>query len=109
MSSFKADRVRDDYKTDIQAIRDRHGDDAIIDWIERYYESPDVDRDDVMIALHIDYVGTFYELLRAYEVDKPEPDPVEEGRQLELMRLLLDGNEVPQELRQPASWRSTIN
>lgn len=109
MSSFRPERVRADYKADIQAIRDRHGDDVIEDWIERYYASPDVDGDDVMVALEIDYVGTFYELVRAYDVDKPEPDPVEEARQAEMMRLLLDGQKVPQELRQPASWAKQVN
>lgn len=109
MPAFHLDRVRDDYKTDIQAIRVRHGDEIIIDWIERYYASHDVDRDDVMIALDIDYVGSFYELVRAYDVDRPEPDPVEEARQLEMMRLLLNGEEVPQELRQPTAWKPTIS
>lgn len=108
MSSFRAERVRDDYKADIQTIRDRHGDETIIDWIERYYASPDVDRDDVMIALDIDYVGTFYELIRAYDVDKPEPDLVEEGRQLEMMKLLLDGKQMPENLRKPASWKRLL-
>ena len=109
MSAFHSDRVRDDYAVDIQAIRDRHGDDVIVDWIERYYASPDVHRDDVMDALEINYIGTFYEMIGAYDVDRPEPDPAEEVRQLEMMRLLLDGQQVPQELRQPALWRQTIN
>ena len=109
MPELREDRVRHDYRADIQAIRDRHGDEVIIDWIERYYASPDVDRDDVMIALGIDYVGTFYELIRAYDVEKPEPDLAEEERQLEVMRLVLDGEEVPKEMRQPASWRRAIN
>ena len=106
MPLFRADRVRHDYRADIQAIRDQHGDDVIVDWIERYYASPDVDRDDVMIALGIDYVGTFYELVKAYDVEKPEPDPAEEARQAEVMRLLLDGDEVPPELRQPIGWKT---
>ncbi|CDN91780.1 hypothetical protein [Agrobacterium tumefaciens] len=109
MSQFKSERVRDDYKKDIATIRDRFGDDVIIDWIERYYESQDVDIDDVMEALAIDYVGTFYELLRAYDVEKPEPNPVEEARQAEMMRLLLDGKEVPKNLRIPASWKRRVN
>lgn len=109
MTEFQRDRVRDDYKADIQDIRDRHGDEVLVDWIERYYASQDVDRDDVMIALGIDYVGTFYELIRAYDVDKPEPDPAEDARQAEVIGLVLDGREVPQELRRPASWRRAIN
>ena len=109
MSLFRTERVRDDYKADIQKIRDRHGDEIIIDWIERYYASPDVDRDDVVEALDIDYVGTFYELIRAYDVAKPEPDPVEEARQLEMMRLLLDGKHVPENLRKPASWAKKVH
>ena len=109
MSAFHFDRVRADYIADIQRIRDQHDDEIIIDWIERYYASPDVDRDDVMIALGIDYVGTFYELIRAYDVDKPEPDKVEEARQLEMMQLLLDGKKVPENLRVPASWRRQVN
>ena len=109
MSIYNPDRVRDDYKADIQAIRNRHGDEAIIDWIERYYASPDVDRDDVMEALGIDYVGTFYELTKAYHVDRPEPDPAEEERQLEMIRLLLNGEEVPENLRKPASWTRQVN
>lgn len=109
MLSFRAERVRDDYKADTQVIRDRHGDDVIVDWIERYYASPDVDRDDVMEALDIGYIGTFYELIRAYDVDKPEPDPVDEARQLEMMRLLLDGEKVPENLRKPTSWERQVN
>lgn len=109
MPKFNLDRVRDDYAADIQRIRDRNGDDTIIDWIERYYASPDVDRDDVMVALQIEYIGTFYELIRAYDVDKPEPDPVEDARQAEMMRLLLDGKEVPENLRKPASWTKHLN
>lgn len=109
MPSLRAERVRDDYKADVQAIRDRHGDEIIIDWIERYYASQDVDRDDVMTGLGIDYIGTFYELIRAYDVEKSEPDPVEEARQMEMMRLLLDGKEVPENLRQPASWTKQLN
>lgn len=109
MSAFHPNRVRDDYKADIQAIRDRHGDEANFDWIERYHASPDVDRDDVMDALDIDYVGSFYELIRAYDVEKPEPNPAEEARQLEMMRLLLDGEKVPENLRVPASWRRQVN
>lgn len=107
--SFKVERVRDDYKSDVALIRDQHGDEVVIDWIERYYASPEVDRDDVMEALEIDYVGTFYELIGAYDIEKPEPDPVEETRQTEMMRLLLDGEKVPVDLRQPASWRLSRN
>ena len=107
--AFHEDRVRDDYKSDIALIRDRNGDDVIVDWIERYYADGDVDRDDVMIALDIDYIGTFYELVRAYDIEKREPDPAEEARQAEMMRLLLDGKEVPEELRQPASWKRQVN
>lgn len=81
----------------------------IVDWLERYYADGEVGRDDVMIGLDIDYVGTFCEVLIAYDVDKPAPDPAEEARQEEMMRRLLDGKKVPMELRQPASWRRTIN
>ncbi|WP_322886496.1 hypothetical protein U8C31_18180 [Sinorhizobium medicae] len=109
MSAFCPERVRPDYKPHIDAIRRRYGDDVIIDWIERYYAVGDVDRDDVMIALDIDYIGTFYEMIMAYDIERPAPDPAEEARQEEIMRLLLDGKEVPKELRQPASWRRTIN
>ncbi len=109
MSQFKSERVRDDYKKDIATIRDRHGDAAIVDWIERYHTSPDVDRDDVMVALSINYVGIFYELIRVYDVEKPEPDPVEEARQAEMMRLLFDGKKVPETLRIPASWKKQVN
>lgn len=107
--SFRADRVRTDYQKDIDALRERHGDETIVDWLERYYASPDVDRDDVMIALDIDYVGTFYELLMVYEIEKPKADPVEEIRQMEMMRLLLDGTKVPENLRIPASWKRQLN
>ncbi len=109
MPVYRPERVRSDYAADIQVIRDRFGDETIIDWIERYYASPDVDRDDVMNALGIDYVGTFYEMLGAYDVDRPEPDPVEEARQLEMMRLLLDGKEVPETLSKPTSWKQQLN
>lgn len=107
--SFHPERVRSDYKADIDVIRERHGDDLIGYWLERYYASPEVDRDDAMTALSIDYVGTFYEMLRAYDIEKPEHDAVEEARQAEMMRLLLSGEEVPKELRQPASWRKAIS
>lgn len=107
--TFNSDGVRSDYAADIQRIRDLHGDEAIVDWIARYYASPDVDRDNVMIALDIDYVGTFYEIIRAYDVDKPEPDPAEEARQLEMMRRLLEGKDVPENLRKPASWTKQLN
>jgi len=109
MSLFRAERVRAEYRSDIETIRDRHGDEVIADWLERYYASPDVDRDDVMVALDIGYVGTFYEVLIAYDVDKPASDPAEEIRQMEMMRLLLDGKQVPENLRKPASWRRTLN
>jgi hypothetical protein len=109
MQKFIPERVRPDYKHDIERIRAAHGDGVIIDWIERYYWSPDVDRDDVMAALDIDYIGTFYELIRAYDVLQPEPDRAEERRQAEMMRLLLDGETVPEELRIPASWRVVKN
>jgi len=109
MSSYRDERVRDDYKKDIQVIRNRYGDEVIIDWIERYYASPDVDRDDVMEALAIDYIGTFYEMIRAYDIEKPQPDPVEEARQKEMMRLLLAGKEVRENLRKPASWKKQVN
>ena len=109
MSAFKSEWVRDDYKADIQVIRDQFGDEAIIDWIERYHASPDVHRDDVMIALGIDYVGTFYELIRAYDIELPEPDQDEEARQDEMMRLLLNSEIVPEDLRKPASWKWQLN
>lgn len=109
MSEFRPDRVRPDYKPYVDAIRDRHGDEVIVDWIERYYASPDVNRDDVMEALDIDYVGTFYELVKAYDVKRPELDPAEEERQIEVMRLLLDGQKVPQELLQPRWWKPTFH
>jgi hypothetical protein len=109
MSKFIPERVREDYKRDIQAIREAHSDERIVDWIERYYWSPDIDRDDVMVALDINYVGTFYEIIRAYDVPQPEPDPVEERRQEEMMRLLLEGDTVPENLRIPASWRVVKN
>lgn len=103
MPAFNPEWVRSDYMADIQAIRERHGDEAIVDWIERYYASPDVDRDDVMVGLDIDYIGTFYELVRAYDIEKAEPDPVEEARQADVMRLLLEGEEVPEDLRKPVT------
>lgn len=96
MSAYCDESVREDYKKDIALIRDRHGDEIIVDWIERYYADGDVDRDDVMEALGIDYVGTFYEL-------------VDEARQAEMMRLLRDGKEVPENLRKPASWKRQVN
>lgn len=62
-----------------------------------------------MTALVIDYVGTFHELIRAYDIELPEPDPIEEARQAEMMRLLLDGKEVPETLRIPASSLRQVN
>ncbi|TAX58942.1 hypothetical protein ELI02_02260 [Rhizobium leguminosarum] len=67
---FHPDRVRPAYQAGLKSIREGHGDEVIEDWLERYHASPDVDRDDVMTALQIEYIGTFYELVTAYEVDK---------------------------------------
>lgn len=108
MPQFRPDRVRPEYKPYVDAIRHQHGDERIIDVIERYHAGG-YHRDEAMDVLGIDYIGTWYELWMSYDVDRPEPDLEEEERQLEVMRLLLDGKEVPQELRQPAWWKPTIN
>ncbi|MGO7353844.1 hypothetical protein ACCS66_03810 [Rhizobium ruizarguesonis] len=98
------DRIHPSYADDIAELRSRWTDQQITDALERYRHGG-MDRDTVMDALGIDYIGTLYELISVYHVEAPEPDRHEEARQAEMMRLLLDGKEVPVELRQPASWR----
>lgn len=46
---------------------------------------------------------TACELQSVHQIPPAEPDPQEEARQVEMLRLLLSGEEVPLELRQPAS------
>lgn len=97
-------RIRPGYETVIAELRERMTDDEIIDTLERYKQGG-MPRDEVMEALDIDFLGTLYELVSVYQIQEPAPDPVEEARQPEMLRLLLSGKEVPVELRQPASWR----
>ncbi|MGO8034980.1 hypothetical protein [Rhizobium leguminosarum] len=97
-------RIRKSYETVIAELRSRMPDDQIVDVLERY-QAGSLDRDRAMDALDIDYLGVLYELVGVYRIGAPEPDPAEEARQAEMMRLLLSGEEVPPELRQPASWR----
>ncbi|MGO6676395.1 hypothetical protein [Rhizobium leguminosarum] len=104
MTAPDLSRIRDGYADDIAEVRRRWTDEQITDALERYRHGG-MNRDTVMAALDIDYVGTLYELIAVYQVEAPEPDPVEEQRQAEMMRLLLNGEEVPPELRQPESWR----
>lgn len=103
MSPYHAERVRPGYQPEIDAVRARLADDVIVDTLERWLAGG-LDRDEAMEILDIDYIGTLYELRFAYDVTEPEPDPVEDARQAEMMRLLLDGQEVPQNLMIPASW-----
>ncbi|TCA41730.1 hypothetical protein E0J16_34135 [Rhizobium pisi] len=79
-------------------------DDQIADVLERYRHGG-MHRDEAMEALNIDYLGVLYELVPVYQIPEPAPDPLEEARQAEMLRLLLSGEDVPPELRQPASWR----
>ncbi|NKM65348.1 hypothetical protein GFL58_31005 [Rhizobium leguminosarum bv. viciae] len=104
MTAPDLSRIRDGYADDIAELRSRWTDEQITDALERYRHGG-MNSDTLMDALDIDYVGVFYELLHVYAVEAPEPDPIEEARQAEMLRLLLDGKEVPTELRQPASWR----
>ncbi|MGO7583406.1 hypothetical protein ACC797_17465 [Rhizobium ruizarguesonis] len=104
MSALDLTRSRAEYLADIQELRSRWTNEQITDALERYRHGG-MDRDTVMDALGIDYIGTLYELISVYHIEAPEPDRHEEARQAEMMRLLLDGKEVPVELRQPASWR----
>jgi hypothetical protein len=97
-------RIRDGYHDAINDLRSRLTDEQIADILERY-RAGGVDRDEAMEALDIDYLGTLYELVSVYQIEAPESDPVEEARQAEMMRLLLNGEEVPPELRQPETWR----
>ncbi|MBY5408876.1 hypothetical protein HFO98_10380 [Rhizobium leguminosarum] len=104
MSTSDLDRIHPSYADDIAELRSRWTDEQITDALERYRHGG-MDRDTVMDALGIDYIGTLYELISVYNVPGPATDPQEEARQAEMMRLLLSGEEVPAELRQPASWR----
>ncbi len=97
-------RIRDGYHDVIAELRDRMHDDQIADVLERY-RLGGLHRDKAMEMLDIDYLGTLYELVAVYQISEPPVDPAEEARQAEMLRLLLDGKEVPPELRQPASWR----
>lgn len=93
-------RIRKGYEDVITELRDRMPDAQIIDVLERYKHGG-MHRDEAMEALDIDYLGTLYELVSVYRVEEPAPDAVE----AEMLRLLLSGEEVPVELRQPTSWR----
>lgn len=92
------------YIAAIEALRERMSDDDIVDVLERYVHGG-YDRDDAMERLDIDYLGTLYELIVVYGIERPEPDPEEQARGELVMRMLLDGETVPMELRQPAAWR----
>ena len=92
------------YVAAIEALRERMSDDDIVDVLERYVHGG-FDRDDAMERLGIDYLGTLYELIDVYEIERPAPDPKEQERGELVMRMLLDGETVPVELRQPAAWR----
>ncbi|TAV04569.1 hypothetical protein [Rhizobium ruizarguesonis] len=104
MTAPDLSRIRDGYADDIAELRSRWTDEQITDALERYRHGG-MNRDTVMAALDIDYIGTLYELISVYQIAAPATDPQEEARQAEMMRLLLSGEEVPPELRQPASWR----
>ncbi|MGO4566098.1 hypothetical protein AB4Z52_13705 [Rhizobium sp. 2YAF20] len=92
------------YRQAITEIRSRLPDNQIVDVLERYVAGG-YDRDEAMDALGIDHLGTLYTAVAVYRIERPEPNPQEEERQAKMMRMLLDGEEVPAELRQPASWR----
>ncbi|WP_105432741.1 hypothetical protein [Neorhizobium sp. T6_25] len=97
-------RVRKGYETAITKVRARMSDDQIVDVLERYKHGG-MHRDEAMELLDVDYLGVIYELVSLYDIQEPPPDPAEEARQAEMLRLLLSGEEVPVELRQPISWR----
>ncbi len=92
------------YRKAISEIRGRLTDDQIVDFLERYVAGG-IDRDEAMEALDINYLGVLYTAVSVYGIERPEPDPAEEERQAIIIRMLLDGEEVPVELGQPASWR----
>lgn len=92
------------YVAAIEALRERMSDEEIVDVLERYVHGG-YDRDDAMEKLDIDYLGTLYELDFVYGIERPAPDPEEQARGEMVMRMLLDGETVPVELRQPAAWR----
>ncbi|OCP07954.1 MULTISPECIES: hypothetical protein [unclassified Ensifer] len=104
MSAPNFNRARPEYLADIEELRGRLSDDQIADVLERY-QAGGLDRDQTMEALAIDYIGLLYELIAVYEIEAPAPDPAEEERQATVMSMLLNGEEVPMDLRQPASWR----
>ena len=94
-------QIRPDYLSAIVAVRSQLSDNLIQDILERY-RSGDLDRDSAMDGLNIDYIGVLYELIAVYRPTGPQPDAVEEDRQRQMMELLLRGDEVPLDLRQPA-------
>jgi hypothetical protein len=104
MSELDLNRIHPSYAADIAELRRRWTDEQITDALERY-RFGGLDRDTVIEALGIDYIGTLYELVSVYQIPEPASDPAEEARQAEMLRLLLKCEEVPVELRQPASWR----
>jgi hypothetical protein len=97
-------RVRPGYEDVIAELRGRMPDDKIVDVLARY-RAGGLHRDQAMELLDVDYLGVIYELVSVYDIQVPAPDPAEEARQAQMLRLLLNGQEVPIELRQPASWR----
>jgi hypothetical protein len=104
MTSPNLTSIREGYQAVITELRSRMPDDQIIDILERYKHGG-MHRDQAMEALDIDYLGVLYELVSVYDIPEPAPDPAEEARQAEMLLLLLSGEEVPMDLRQPASWR----
>lgn len=105
MTSPDLTRIRDGYETVIAELRSRIPDHQIIDILERYKHGG-MHRDEAMESLDIDYLGVLYELVSVYDIPEPATVPAEDARQAEMLRLLLSGEEVPVELRQPASWRT---
>ncbi len=97
-------RVRKGYHDVIAELRSRMQDDQIVGVLERY-RFGGLHRDQAMELLDVDYLGVLYELVSVHQIEEPAPDPAEEARQAEMFKLLLNGEQVPVELRQPAAWR----
>jgi len=105
---YDPSRITKGYEEYVAGVRARLSDDVIEDALERYMFGA-YDRYELMEALDLDYIGMTHELIAVYQPMRPEPDAVEEARQTEMVRMILNGEVVPIELRQPASWRTVKN
>ncbi|CAN7263197.1 hypothetical protein LJR098_001110 [Rhizobium sp. LjRoot98] len=92
------------YLKAISEIRGRLTDEQIADVLERYVAGG-IDRDEAMESLDVNYLGVLYTAVSVYKIERPELDQAEIERGAEAVRMWRNGEHVPVELRQPASWK----